>query len=120
MRWSSPMVGPIGQRSFRGSTFYFDEVAYKDRDEVIFRDQGLRVGQDHRGTGSLEKGNAAVSLWVGERAAASSEAVFVTEGTKTLPAIIHLENQLEQPLKADAELRFLSGTYSTERTRSNP
>ncbi|NLG14278.1 MAG: hypothetical protein GX561_08750 [Lentisphaerae bacterium] len=107
--WQSVVV-PYGradwQRSVQRIHFYFDEVAYKDRDEVIFEIKDFELGKIIEELIPLEKGNAALSLWVGERADASSEAVFVTEGTKTLPAIIHLENQLEQPLKADAELRF--------------
>ena len=76
--------------------FYLNECDYQHGDEVVFQFKDFRLGEPTTMPVPLKNGLAGASLWVGDRADADSRAVILDAGSKTLPAVLHVENRMDR------------------------
>jgi hypothetical protein len=85
--------------------FFLDEADYGDGDEVTFRVGGFALCRLERHASTLGEGEAALGLYVGERADTSEAVVLLDEGTAELPLLSVVEAGAGTELRADDTLR---------------
>jgi len=85
--------------------FFLCESDYHDKDELDFKIGGFQLCKLQKEVSKLGPDEAAMGLWVGQRADTGDEAVILDQGTKTLPALLVVETGTGASLRADDELR---------------
>jgi hypothetical protein len=85
--------------------FFICESDYQHGDEMTFKIGGFRLCNLGREVSKLSADEAAMGLWVGERADTGDQAVIVDRGTPQVPALLVFETGAGMPLSADDELR---------------
>ncbi|MEA3402938.1 MAG: hypothetical protein U9R79_16985 [Armatimonadota bacterium] len=86
--------------------FFLCENAYAHGDEVTFEVGGFRLCKLQRKLTTLPADEAAVALYVGERANSSDEIVILDEGARSLPVLLVWETGSELLVPADTVLRL--------------
>jgi len=71
--------------------FFLCESDYRHGDELTFRVGGFRLVNLRRDPSQLAPDQAALGLWVGERADTSERIVILDRGTRSLPALMVVE-----------------------------
>lgn len=86
--------------------FFLCESDYAHGDELEFRIGGFRPVKFQREPSTLAADQAAMGLWVGERADASDSAVVVDAGTRSLPTLLVIETGAGVALQRDDVLHI--------------
>ncbi|MBM3502072.1 MAG: hypothetical protein FJX74_25755, partial [Armatimonadetes bacterium] len=85
--------------------FFLCESDYRHGDELTFRVGGFRLVNLQREPSRLGANEAAVGLWVGERADTSERIVILERNAKSLPALLVVETGAQAALKPTDSLR---------------
>lgn len=86
--------------------FFLCESDYNHGEEMTFRVGGFELCNLQRELTRLGPDEAAVGLWVGERADTSERIVMLDEGARTLPALLVAEAGEQVDLRPDDDLRI--------------
>ena len=86
--------------------FFLCENEYNHDDEMTFKVGGFQLCNLKREVSQLSPDEAAMGLWVGERADTSERIVILDQGVEKLPALMAVETGDEVALKADDDLRI--------------
>ena len=98
--------------------FFLCENEYAHHDEMTFRIGGFQLCNLKQEVSELPPGEAAMGLWVGERADTGNQAVILDEGASRLPALMVFEAGDDLALRADDDLRIkLHEVFTGEQTR---
>ncbi|MCK4323491.1 MAG: hypothetical protein KAW89_03100, partial [Armatimonadetes bacterium] len=84
--------------------FFVCERDYYHGDEMIFRVGGFRLCKLRREVSKLDPGDAALGLWVGQRADKSDRAVILQPDAKSLPALMAYETGKRAQLLPEDDL----------------
>ncbi len=85
--------------------FFLCENEYAHNDEMTFKIGGFQLCNLKKEVSKLGPTEAAMGLWVGERADTGDQAVILEPGTERLPALMVFETGAELALRADDDLR---------------
>lgn len=102
--------------------FFLDEADYDNGDELEFLIGGFQLVRYPLELSRLPVGEAAMGLWVGERADTSDRVVILDQGHATLPVLLAIETSEGLRVRADDELCFefyevFSGRETLKRLR---
>ena len=86
--------------------FFICEDQYKHGDQLEFQIADFRFADMTTEKVALAPGKAGASLWLGARGDADSRIAPLPAGTRSVPAILHLDNRLGREIPASAEVRF--------------
>ncbi len=97
--------------------FYLCENEYRHGDKLTFRIGGFRLCNTKQVLSRLEPDQAAMGLWVGERADTGDGVVLLEQGAEALPALMVFETGEGVALKASDTVRVrLREVFSGEET----
>ena len=100
--------------------FFLCESDYSHGDELTFKIGGFQLCSLTQEPSELAPDEAAVGLWVGERADTSDRIVIIEQDASTLPVLLVIETGNDRRLKADDELHVrLQEMFSGKVARSS-
>ena len=100
--------------------FFLCESDYSHGDELTFKIGGFQLCSLTQEPSELAPDEAAVGLWVGERADTSDRIVIIEQDASTLPLLLVIETGNDRRLKADDELHVrLQEVFSGKVARSS-
>ncbi|MCX7598903.1 MAG: hypothetical protein N2512_08570 [Armatimonadetes bacterium] len=100
--------------------FYLDEADYENGEELEFLIGGFQLARYPVEKSKLAAGEAAMGLWVGERADTSDHVVILDQGHASLPVLLVIETGGEAHLRPDdrGQFQFYEVFTGEEREKS--